>query len=35
LPLLDGLDRHLEQILSMAQKTAEPADVLRGAKRWC
>jgi hypothetical protein len=35
LHMLDVLDRHLEQILSMAQKTAEPADVLRGAKRWC
>jgi hypothetical protein len=33
--MLDGLDCHLEQIFPMAQKTAEPADVLRRAKRWC
>jgi len=34
LHMLDGLDRPLEQRLPMAQKTAEPADVLRRAKRW-
>jgi hypothetical protein len=32
--MLDVLDRHLKQILPMAQQTAEPADVLRRAKRW-